>query len=67
MFSTRNLVTLIAAALVFTAWRSAVKRSERERQWQADRREALQTWEGEGGALPEGQAAPGPERAVGPF
>ena len=66
MFSTRNLVTLIAAALVFTAWRSAVKRSERDRQGQADRREALQTWEGEGGALPESPAAQEPERAVAP-
>lgn len=53
MFSTRNLVTLIAAALVFAAWRSAAQRSERERQRRSDRREALQTWEGEGGALPD--------------
>ena len=53
MLSTRDLVTLIAAGVVLGALGCANAQRRRERERTAQRRDALQRWEGEGGALPD--------------
>lgn len=51
MISTRDLVTLIAAGVVLGALACTNAQRRRDRQASLQRRNALQSWEGEGGAV----------------
>ena len=51
MISTRDLVTLIAAGVVLGAIACSNAQRRRDRLVSMQRRDALQRWEGEGGAV----------------
>ncbi|NLD67941.1 MAG: hypothetical protein GX644_03905 [Limnobacter sp.] len=62
MISTRDLVTLIAAGVVLGAIACSNAQRRRDRLLSVQRRDALQRWEGEGGAVPDYE--PGNEGAA---
>ena len=58
MISTRDLVTLIAAGVVLGALACTNAQRRRDRQTSLQRRNALQRWEGEGGAVTDDERSP---------
>ena len=58
MISNRDLLTLIAAGIVLGALARSNAERRHEREASARRRQALQTWEGEGGAVPDADPRP---------